>query len=273
MSTFGEVKIKQLPSIASDKILDDDLLVIDKADDTYSVTVNALKAIFSSDNKILAVQQELLNAMNTKYDEINKVLEEISSNINTDNSNIQELTEYMEKSKKDILGIQNSITGITKNMNLITTAISQMQSNMSSTDSTVQSIVKTVNELATTTETNTNNISTLVSTTRAMSTSLSDLTKEFGQFKENQEQKNTELVKNDGELVKQSKEYCDEKYDELMRYIDEYHHIYPVGTLYHTTDKDGDVKDLNVFGVWRLVGQVTLSTEDNIIEYIFKRIK
>ena len=232
-----------------------------------------MKSIFSSDDKILAMQKTLTDLLNEKYNALDELITTLSRELDIDKNTIKELSEYMEKSKRDILDIKNNITDLQNGVSNIQDILSTATTDINNLKQTTQNNANNISNIQDTLSTATTDIANLKKKTNTNTTDIKNLTKIVEDNKKDDNQKLDELVKNDGEIIKQSKEYTDEKYDDLMKYIDEYHHIYPIGTLYHTTDKDGDVKDLNNFGEWRLVGQITLSDKDNIVEYIFMRIK
>lgn len=226
---MSKIKINELPEIRYNNVNDDDICIIENFQDTYKIPVSDLKIIFSNDNKINGIYSSLLNRINdlslslaentNKYDEwFNKIEYALNENIiNNINRLIDEnikIKQQLENNKNDITEIMSLITGINLNINNINSAIENLNER-------VQLLENDNTTNKTNISNNTNNIST-------NKTNISNNTKDIEQLKKDLANINAVSKESITELDTELKELINQKYDELLKLIDQYGHLNPI---------------------------------------------
>ena len=226
---MSKIKINELPEIRYNSVNDDDICIIENFQDTYKIPVSDLKIIFSNDNKINGIYSSLLNRINdlslslaentNKYDEwFNKIEYVLNENIiNNINRLIDEnikIKQQLENNKNDIIEIMSLITGINLNINNINSAIENLNERVQLLEND-----NTINK--TNISNNTNNIST-------NKTNISSNTKDIEQLKKDLANINAVSKESIIELDTELKELINQKYDELLKLIDQYGHLNPI---------------------------------------------
>lgn len=226
---MSKIKINELPEIRYNNVNDDDICIIENFQDTYKIPVSDLKIIFSNDNKINGIYTSLLNRINdlslslaentNKYDEwFNKIEYALNENIiNNINRLIDEnikIKQQLESNKNDIIEIMSLITGINLNINNINSAIENLNER-------VQLLENDNTTNKTNISNNTNNIST-------NKTNISSNTKDIEQLKKDLANINAVSKESITELDTKLKELINQKYDELLKLIDQYGHLNPI---------------------------------------------
>ena len=294
MATTGEIKIKELEQILSDIVTDNDLMVIEKTNSTNSISIGDLKIIFSADKKIIAIQEELSETISKQREELDKIIKSISDNIELDETQLKELSDYVDQNKMQMMEVQKNIKDIQQVLaeyqTVIDTiedtlqeyglAISDQETRLQSAEGTINNHTETLQELRQDVDNH--------------KTRLDELKTNYDDYTDNNNLEIKELKKKDSDNLIAAKKYADEKYDDVMKYIDYYHHytetppnfdepfyyerelagyVYPIHSLYHTTIKDWNPLNYKVPGTWILRSTVTLNSDDNIVEYIYERIE
>ena len=226
---MSKIKINELPEIRYNNVNDDDICIIENFQDTYKIPVSDLKIIFSNDNKINGIYTSLLNRINdlslslaentNKYDEwFNKIEYALNENIiNNINRLIDEnikIKQQLENNKNDIIEIMSLIAGINLNINNINSAIENLNER-------VQLLENDNTTNKTNISSNTNNIST-------NKTNISSNTKDIEQLKKDLANINAVSKESITELDTELKELINQKYDELLKLIDQYGHLNPI---------------------------------------------
>lgn len=299
----GEVMIKELPRILCDEVKDTDLLLIENQEDTYCIRVSDLKVVCSADEKISAVQDSLTKLIEQNRTEVDSSIQGINEKLNNYNTIITGNSDSLEELKKKVLLIQQDITDLEDKDQSIDGEITKIYNTLSSHGNTIASNTQNITELKQTAIDFENRITVLEQLGANHGTRLLNLEDNFSEYTENTDQKIEDLVAADITVLGDSKNYTDEKYDDVMKYIDYYHHyhenppnfdepyyyerelagyVYPIGSLYHTTNESWDPTNYKVPGVWELVGKTTLGTVTDPIsgevsnpveEYIYERIE
>lgn len=287
----GEVKIRELPITESSKVLDSNLMIVELNDDTYAIRIDELKVLFSADKKILAVQQELIQTITQIQQQLTGSIITLSETVTSNSQNISGINEYIEKNKSNISTIQQNIKSLkefvdttTETLNSITTTIDEY-ANILADHSNALSI------LSDTTQEHTNSIETMTKDIQTNADNHEQLQSKYSEYTSNNNLIIEELKKTDIDNLRIAKKYSDDNYDDIMQYIDYYHHytetppnfdepfyyekelagyVYPIGTLYRTTNKDWDPENYKVPGDWIL--RTTVQIENGFIEYIYERI-
>lgn len=294
MATTGEIKIKELDAISSEQVQDTNLMVIETSSDTKSITINDLKIIFSADQKITAVQMALLNAIEQQRVELDEIINAILDTIELNETQLKELSDYINQNKQQVLTIQKNILdlqNLTKEHSETLESINKLLDEHGNLLNTHSNEILDLQKL---TEEHSKEISTAKQNIQTNTDDIKSLTQSYTEYTNTNNLNIAELKKADTTNSKDLKQYVDNSYDDIMQYIDYYHHytenppnfdepyyyekelagyVYPIGSLYHTTISTWDPKNYKVPGTWILVGTVTLSGDDNIIEYVYERIE
>lgn len=294
MATTGEVKIKELEKISSNEIQDTDLMVIETSNDTRSILINDLKIIFSADKKISAVQEALLNTIADQRSELDEIINSILDNMELDEVQLGELSSYMNQNKQQVLTIQKNILELQQITKTHTETLDSINTLLEQYGELLDMHSNNISDLQDLTTIHSEDMSTMKQNIQTNADNIADLLKEYNSYTEDNNLIIKELKKTDTDNVKKLKQYIDDAYDDIMKYIDYYHHytetppnfdepfyyekelagyVYPVGSLYHTTISTWDPKNYKVPGTWILVTTITLSEDNNIIEYVYKRIE
>lgn len=294
MATTGEVKIRELEQISSDEIQDTDLMVIETSSDTRSILINELKIIFSADKKISAVQESLLKTIAEQKAELDEAINNILDSIELDEAQLKELSAYMEQSKEQTLKIQKNILDLQKLTETHTETLDNINNLLEQYGELLSTHSEDISSLQELIETHTEEIKAIQQDLQTNADNIAGLEEKYNTYTEDNNLNIKELKKADADNIKALKKYTDDAYDNIMNYIDYYHHytetppnfdepfyyekelagyVYPIGSLYHTTISTWDPQNYKVPGTWILVTTITLSEDDNIIEYVYERIE
>ena len=223
------IKIKELPVITSDDIIDSHIMVVETAADTYQASITDMKKVFSCDAKLSAI-----------VDTINGQLDEIRTLIDTNNSSaVKEIQEI-----NDAIGIiQNNITSLTSRMKTAEGTIEIHNVRLSSLESADKKIISRLDENDTMNETQNANLERLNQDNETNKLNINRLIQTDSDHDNHLQNIDSTLKEHKG-LIDSNKEANDEmdtylndriqkKYMELLSIIDFYHHL--------THDNDGNV--------------------------------
>lgn len=287
------VKIKELPQKSLKQVMSTDIMVIEDSIDTYQIPVSDLLLLFSSDSKINA----LTEACDAKLAEMQKRIEELGNTSNKDYDKVMALYQNLYndheetkmrlgKLREEFTDAQNDIQSIHEDIDDINAAIVDINKKIESLDTRITALEKdnTSNKsrLDALEKDNTSNKDRI----SKLETSLSKLTTEFNNFV-------NETTQKFKDVSTEFKEYTDKAYDNLMEYIDYYHHvhtnppnfdepykgdpitsayIHPVGSIFETTDPEFDINEWFP-GTWKFIGVGAAYDKDNVRTDYFTYIR
>ena len=286
------VKIKELPRVGYTGLSDTDLMAVELSDDTYSITIGDLLVVFSADKKILALQNELKNLISKTEANLVKSIQSLSDTIELMETALEGNETWQTEAKEQILNIKKSISNIED-------LLDEHEKTMEDMGNTIESMSQAI-------ATNTDNISDLQKLTETHSTSIGEIKNDIAdtdaiissidqvldEYMESTNKTLIELQKTDSDNKVDLKKIINEKYDDIMKYIDYYHHCeaappnfdepcyyekeltgycYPIHSLYHTTDDNWNPLNHHIPGDWILRTQTTL--DGDVVEYIYERIR
>ena len=269
------VKIHELPVKKYSELNPTDIMVLEDTSDTKQITIEQLKLFFSSDDKLQATIEYLEGLYNGLNDELDKHISECDG-LNEDfESRLSNLFEDHERTKAQIGDIQEQLVDAQND-------IKDIQKHLTDNDSKILELQQTVADheerlvaLEADNETNKANISQLQQDLKTLSDHVDE---EIKKLNDRITQINTE-----------NHEYTDKAYDNIMLYIDYYHHIHefppnfdepykgdpmvaryihPVGTIFET--QDPDFKPEKWFpGTWKFIGTgASMDEEGNrVLDY------
>lgn len=268
------VKIKELPVKQYAELDPTDIMVLEDTSDTKQITIEQLRLFFSNDEKLQTITDYLVGLNN----DLKKDLEDHIKNCNNMNEDFEarlsNLFEDHERTKaqvgdiqEQLVDAQNDIKDIQNHLKVVDTNIKDLQNTVADHEKRIKANEDMLDDheqrlidLERDNETNKANISKLQQDLKDLSDHVDD---EVKRLDDRITQVNTE-----------NHEYTDKAYDNLMLYIDYYHHvhefppnfdepykgdpmvaryIHPVGTIFET--QDPDFKPEKWFpGTWKFIG-------------------
>ena len=268
------IKIKELPSKQYSEIKETDLMIIEDTSDTKQITIEALRLFFSSDNKLQAMN----NRIEEIYNELTNYLEGAIKEITQDNENLDSrLTNLFEdhertkqqvgKIREDLTDAQNDIIEIQEHLTTHDTQIKNLQ------DITAEH-EKEITRLQQESADYEDRISKLEEDNNKNKQDIADIKQNIVDFKSEMAREIKRLDDRITQINTENHEYTDTAYDNLMKYIDYYHHvhenppnfdepykgdpmvanyIHPVGTIFETNDPAFEPQKWFP-GTWKYVG-------------------
>ena len=272
------VKIKELPVKSYPELEPTDVMVLEDTSDTKQITIEQLKLFFSSDNKLQTIKnyfEELYEELKNEFENHVKDCSEIDEKFESKLSNLIEDHERTKAQigniQEQIVEVENNIKNIQKNLSTANSNILELQQAVKNNSSRIDENEKVLSthedrilNLEKDNEINKNNISKIQQELTNLTNNIKELSDKITQY-------NTE-----------NREYADKLYENLMLYIDYYHHIHefppnfdepykgdpmvaryihPIGTIFET--QDSDFKPEQWFpGTWKFIG-TGASLDDN----------
>lgn len=300
------IKIKELPLKTYEGLQDTDFMLVEDATDTYHVALDQLRQFLNADSNFdeaIAGMQQTIDTFKT--DTNNKIQEIIDSN-ETLGTTVTNLSTDLENTKKQVGKLVEDLTTANN-------TITEMQTHLTNVDTLIE-------DLTSTTEDHETRITTLEDLVQAsvleqliadvdqnkkditqLRTDLTALTEHVDEEIQRIDDKIGDLGVDDEGNPLTVKGYVDKMYDDLMKYIDYYHHVstnppnfdepyagdphvstfvYPVGTVFETTvapAEDGSCELINGFpGTWKYLGVATsINAEGETVanRYTWERIE
>lgn len=283
------IKIKELPVKKYSELDPTDLMVLEDTSDTKQITIDQLKLFFSSDDKIQAITEhfeELIDKLDNKLDDhtkdctgINEEFESKLSNLFEDHERtkqqVGDIQEQLIDAQNDIEDIKEHLNGVDSDILDLQEKVADHEKRIAANEKTLADHEKRIKALESDNATNKDNIAKLQQDLKNLSDHVDS---EIKRLDDRITQINTE-----------NHEYTDKAYDNLMLYIDYYHHvhefppnfdepykgdpmvaryIHPVGTIFET--QDPDFRPEKWFpGTWKFVGTgASIDEEGNrVLDY------
>lgn len=283
------IKIKELPVKKYSELDPTDLMVLEDTSDTKQITIDQLKLFFSSDDKIQAITEhfeELIDKLDSKLDDhikdctgINEEFESKLSNLFEDHERtkqqVGDIQEQLIDAQNDIEDIKEHLNGVDSDILDLQEKVADHEKRIAANEKTLADHEKRIKALESDNATNKDNIAKLQQDLKNLSDHVDS---EIKRLDDRITQINTE-----------NHEYTDKAYDNLMLYIDYYHHvhefppnfdepykgdpmvaryIHPVGTIFET--QDPDFRPEKWFpGTWKFVGTgASIDEEGNrVLDY------
>lgn len=253
------IKIKELPKKQLTEIQSTDIMVIEDSTDTYQIPIEDLRLFFSNDEKL----QSIINKVDEIYSELDNKIDDAIKDFDTTNndfeSRLTNLFEDHERTKQQLGKIREELTDAQND-------IVEIQEHLKNNDTSIADIEEVLKDHSNRIETleektadHEDRITLLENDNATNKTDIANLQAEVTQFKQDMA---TEIKRLDDRITSintENHEYTDKAYDNLMLYIDYYHHvhefppnfdepykgdpmvaryIHPVGTIFETGDPD-----------------------------------
>ena len=251
------IKIKELPKKQLTEIQSTDIMVIEDSTDTYQIPIEDLRLFFSNDEKL----QSIINKVDEIYSELDNKIDDAIKDFDTTNndfeSRLTNLFEDHERTKQQLGKIREELTDAQND-------IIEIQEHLKNNDTSIADIEEVLKDHSNRIETleektadHEDRITLLENDNATNKIDIANLQAEVTQFKQDMA---TEIKRLDDRITSintENHEYTDKAYDNLMLYIDYYHHvhefppnfdepykgdpmvaryIHPVGTIFETGD-------------------------------------
>lgn len=283
------VKIKELPEKQFADIQPTDIMVIEDSADTFQISAEDLQKFFSNDEKLQAIidrVEEIYDTLDSEIKDAIKDFNDSNTDFETRLSNLfedHELTkQQVGKLREDLTDAQNDIIKIKEHLEDNDSDILDLQE----TAKDHETRIKNLEDKATDHE---ERIVALEEDNDTNKTNIANLQQEMKDFKTEMANEIKRLDDKITQTNSENHEYTDKAYDNLMLYIDYYHHIHefppnfdepykgdpmvaryihPVGTIFETGDPDFNPQKWFP-GTWEFKGTGASVDEDGnrVVDY------
>lgn len=268
------VKIHELPPKTYPEVKDTNIMVIEDADDTKQIPVSALKLLFSSDDKLNAMNTELTNKLNSFRTELLNMINNLKNEDSDFEARLNNLFEDHEQTKRKLGKIQEDLIDAQNDIIELNEHLTKTDARVSTLESMTSDHEKRIKALESTTADHEKRIKALEADNATNKKNIAQLQQDLHDLSvhvdEEVERLDDRITQSDADR----KAYTDKMYDNLMAYIDYYHHvheyppnfdepyiadpivaryIHPVGTIFETVDPDFEVNKWFP-GTWQYCG-------------------
>ena len=288
------VKIHELPTKTSDSILDTDIMVIEDTQDTKQISIKDLKLILDSKQTLESIKNSIEKEMNDLTDNVEKSVKEINKIAESLRTEFGDTSEEISRINKTLESIQKNYSDIADTVEKLETFKSLVEKSIEDINKVLTDHTNTISTISKQTTSNTKDLESLKNTVDTQQKSIDDNIHNIEELQSSlssEVERLEELLQN---VDDSERKYAEKLYDDIMKYIDYYHHIHenppnfdepyqgdpviadyinPIGSIYQTTDKDF-VYSKQFPGTWIYCG-VAHAIDDNnktIEYYTFKRI-
>ena len=251
------IKIKELPKKQLTEIQSTDIMVIEDSTDTYQIPIEDLRLFFSNDEKL----QSIINKVDEIYSELDNKIDDAIKDFDTTNndfeSRLTNLFEDHERTKQQLGKIREELTDAQNDIVEIQEHLKNNDTSIADVEEVLKDHSNRIETLEEKTADHEDRITLLENDNATNKIDIANLQAEVTQFKQDMV---TEIKRLDDRITSintENHEYTDKAYDNLMLYIDYYHHvhefppnfdepykgdpmvaryIHPVGTIFETGD-------------------------------------
>lgn len=275
---MATIKIKELPIKHLSEINPTDLMVIEDKIDTKQITVEDLQLFFSSDNKIKALKEMLQKEISDLEDTFRNEIKALNRE-DTDFANkLEDLYNDHENTKARLGNLIEKVVDIENLLNATIDRVEKNETAISNLQEFTKQIRSDLDQAITDIKNNAKQIESIKEKDEEQDARFDFNEELMKEFREEYKQKMDELDKEVAENKDTAKEYSDQLYDQIMEYIDFYHHlhedppnfddpnwadtkqmnmVFKVGMIYETVVDDFDPKE-NLPGTWEYVGDTNV---------------
>ena len=293
---MATVKIKELPIKTLKEITNEDIMVIEDSIDTKQISIEDLQIFFSADNKITALKELLENELKKISDDLNNKITDLGNKDSDLIKRLEDLYEDHENTKKRLGNLIEKVVDIEKILNITIEQVNENKYNILSLFDYTSEIRTDLDTAITNIAKHETQINNIDAKNQEQDRKLTKHEKDISNI-DKKVTDNTnrldEAIENNADTAKK---YSDQLYDQIMKYIDYYHHyhedppnfddpnaadtkqmnkIFKVGTIYETIKKDF-VPENELPGTWKYVGETYVyDTEGNtvLVKYTYVRTK
>lgn len=283
------IKIKELPKKQYSEINPTDIMVIEDTSDTKQITVEQLQLFFSSDEKL----QAIIDQMEKEFAEIKKYIndhlkdvidkdEELEARLNNLFEDHERTKQQVGRIQEDLVDAQNNIIEIFKRLNRLDSEVSNIQQIIADHEKRIAKEEEISKD-------HEKRIVVLEQDNRTNKDNISELQTDLNNFKVYVKNEIDRLDEKIDKINKENHEYTDRMYDQIMMYIDYYHHIHefppnfdepykgdpmvaryihPVGTIYESHDREFNPNKWFP-GTWKFAGTGASMDKDGkrVVDY------
>ena len=283
------VKIKELPKKQFIDIKSTDIMVIEDSEDTFQISAEDLQRFFSNDEKLQAIIDRVEEIYDTLDSEIKDAIKDFNDSNNDFETRLSNLFEDHELTKQQVGKIREELTDAQNDIVEIQEHLKENDTNIADLQETAkdhENRIKVLEEKATDHE---DRIVALEKDNETNKTNIANLQQEMKDFKTKMANEIKRLDDRITQTNSENHEYTDKAYDNLMLYIDYYHHvhefppnfdepykgdpmvaryIHPVGTIFETSDPDFNPQKWFP-GTWEFKGTGASVDEDGnrVVDY------
>lgn len=283
------IKIKELPKKQYSEINPTDIIVIEDTSDTKQITVEQLQLFFSSDEKL----QAIIDQMEREFAEIKKYIDDhLKDVIDKDEeleTRLNNLFEDHERTKQQVGRIQEDLVDAQNNIVEIFKRLDGLDSEVSNIQQIIADHEKRIAKEEEISKDHEKRIFVLEKDNETNKGYISDLQTDLASFKTYVKNEIDRLDQKIDDMNRENHEYTDKMYDQIMLYIDYYHHIHefppnfdepykgdhmvaryihPVGTIYESHDREFNPNKWFP-GTWKFAGTGASMDKDGkrVVDY------
>lgn len=222
------VHIHELPEIRYSNTKDTDIIPIENEHDTWKIRLGDLKMLFSNDNKINAIYNDLLNKINNLQSSTTENMDEIREILSNHASQISNLTEDVSDLNVRMTKAENTIVELQRRVSSLEERVTTTETNISSINKTLDSQNNRITQLEGDVTTIKSDISTLQTTVQEHGDSITSINQSIQDIIKKIEDMSAVSIDNLEELEQKLTQEIINKYEELLSIIDECHHQTPI---------------------------------------------
>lgn len=293
---MATVKIKELPVKTLKEITNEDIMVIEDSIDTKQISIEDLQIFFSADNKISALKELLENELKKISDDLNTKITDLGDKDSDLKKRLEDLYEDHENTKRRLGDLIEKTVDLQKLLNKTIDRVEKNEKGISDLQDYTLALREDVDKNRTNIDKHTNRLNDIDTKNKEQDKRLTAAESSIKDLDKTVEDNIKRLDSIIGNNANTAKEYSDQLYDQIMKYIDYYHHyhedppnfddpnaadtkqmnkIFKIGTIYETTKKDF-VPENELPGTWKYVGETYVyDTEGNtvLVKYTYVRTK
>lgn len=283
------VKIKELPVKTNAELESTDIMVIEDTSDTKQITIEQLRLFFSNDNKLQAISDSLQRSIDELDDKLDSHIKSCDDVYDDLGSRLNNLFEDHERTKKQVGDIQEQLVDAQNDIKEICSHLDKVDSQISELQETVADHENRITANEEKLADHENRITALEKDNEINKQNIAQLQQDLKDLSDHVDSEIKRLDDRITQVNTENHDYTDKAYDNLMLYIDYYHHvhefppnfdepykgdpmvaryIHPVGTIFETQDPDFEPQKWFP-GTWKFVGTGASLDEDGnrILDY------
>lgn len=275
---MATIKIKELPIKRLSEINPTDLMVIEDKIDTKQITVEDLQLFFSSDNKIKALKEMLEKEISELEDTFRNEIKALNREDKDFGNKLEDLYNDHENTKARLGNLIEKVVDIENLLNATIDRVEKNEIAISNLQDFTKLLRTDLDKAITDIANNTKQIESIKEKDEEQDARFDFNEELMKEFRDEYKQKMDEIDKEVSENKDTAKAYSDQLYDQIMEYIDFYHHlhedppnfddpnwadtqqmnlIFKVGMIYETVDDNFNPKE-NLPGTWEYVGDTNV---------------
>lgn len=280
------VKIRELPVKVYDDINSTDIMVIEDTIDTKQITIEDLQIFFSSDKKITALKDALEKQINDLSNELEKKINNLSTKDSDLKKKLDDLYNDHENTKKRLGDLIERVVDISNLLDKTIDRVSTNEKAIKNLQDFTAAIRKDLDDAISNINKHAERLTAIEAKNTEQDKRLTDNEKNISDLDKKVTDNINRIDNTIAGNASDAKAYSDQLYDQIMMYIDYYHHyhqdppnfddpnsadtkimnqVFKIGSIYETIRDDFDPKEY-LPGTWEYVGDTYVyDTEANPI--------